>query len=32
MPIDYRKALQRLRDREAVHAEQTVATEEVFRG
>jgi len=32
MPIDYRKALQRLREREAVGAEQTVATEEVFRG
>jgi len=32
MPIDYRKALQRLRERDAVGAEQTVATEEVFRG
>jgi glutamate synthase domain-containing protein 3 len=32
MPIDYRKALQRLREREAVSAEQTAATEEVFRG
>jgi glutamate synthase (NADPH) large chain len=32
MPIDYRKALERLREREAVHAEQTAATEEVFRG
>jgi glutamate synthase domain-containing protein 3 len=32
MPIDYRKALQRLREREAVNAEQTAATEEVFRG
>jgi len=31
MPIDYRKALQRLRDREAVQAEQTPATEEVFQ-
>ncbi len=32
MPIDYRKALERLRDREGVRAEQTPATEEVFRG
>jgi glutamate synthase (NADPH/NADH) large chain len=32
MPIDYRKALQRLRERDAVGAEQTAATEEVFRG
>jgi len=32
MPIDYRKALQRLREREPVSAEQTAATEEVFRG
>jgi glutamate synthase domain-containing protein 2/glutamate synthase domain-containing protein 1/glutamate synthase domain-containing protein 3 len=32
IPIDYRKALQRLREREPVNAEQTVATEEVFRG
>ena len=31
MPIDYRKALKRLRDREAVQAEQTPATEEVFQ-
>ena len=30
MPIDYRKALERLREREAVTGEQTVATEEVF--
>jgi glutamate synthase domain-containing protein 3 len=32
MPIDYRKALQRLREREAVTGEQSPATEEVFRG
>jgi len=32
MPIDYRKALQRLREKEPVNAEQTAATEEVFRG
>jgi glutamate synthase domain-containing protein 3 len=32
MPIDYRKALERLRQQEAVRAEQTPATEEVFRG
>jgi glutamate synthase domain-containing protein 2/glutamate synthase domain-containing protein 3 len=32
MPIDYRKALARLRDRDAVGAEQSPATEEVFRG
>ena len=32
MPIDYRKALERLREREAVRAEQTPATEEVFHG
>jgi glutamate synthase domain-containing protein 3 len=32
MPIDYRKALQRLRDREQVSGDQTPATEEVFRG
>jgi glutamate synthase domain-containing protein 3 len=32
MPIDYRKALERLRDREAVYNEQTPATEEVFPG
>ena len=30
IPIDYRKALERLREREAVTGEQTVATEEVF--
>jgi glutamate synthase (NADPH) large chain len=30
MPIDYRRALQRLRDREAVQNEQTPATEEVY--
>jgi len=30
MPIDYRKALERLRQQEAVRAEQTPATEEVF--
>ncbi len=30
MPIDYRKALERLREREAVPADQTPATEEVF--
>jgi glutamate synthase domain-containing protein 2/glutamate synthase domain-containing protein 1/glutamate synthase domain-containing protein 3 len=30
MPIDYRKALERLREREAVRADQTPATEEVF--
>ena len=32
MPIDYRKALERLRAQEAVRADQTPATEEVFRG
>ena len=32
MPIDYRKALARLREREHVQGEQAVATEEVFRG
>jgi len=32
MPIDYRKALARLREREAVTGEQSPATEEVFRG
>jgi len=32
MPIDYRKALERLREREEVHDESTPATEEVFRG
>ena len=31
MPIDYRKALERLRAQEAVRADQTPATEEVFR-
>jgi glutamate synthase (NADPH) large chain len=30
MPIDYRRALERLRDREAVQNEQTPATEEVY--
>jgi glutamate synthase (NADPH/NADH) large chain len=30
IPIDYRKALERLREREQVGAEQTPATEEVF--
>lgn len=30
MPIDYRKALERLRDRDGVRADQTPATEEVF--
>ncbi len=32
MPIDYRKALERLREREQVGDEATPATEEVFRG
>jgi len=32
MPIDYRRALDRLRDREEVGDEATPATEEVFRG
>ncbi|MHC4402406.1 MAG: glutamate synthase large subunit [Planctomycetota bacterium] len=32
MPIDYRKALERLREREQVDGEQTPATEEVFSG
>jgi glutamate synthase domain-containing protein 2/glutamate synthase domain-containing protein 3 len=32
MPIDYRKALERLREREAVHADQMQPTEEVFEG
>ncbi len=32
MPIDYRKALERLREQEAVQAEQMAATEEVFHG
>ncbi len=31
MPIDYRKALERLREREQVKGEGAVATEEVFR-
>jgi glutamate synthase domain-containing protein 2/glutamate synthase domain-containing protein 1/glutamate synthase domain-containing protein 3 len=32
IPIDYRKALERLREREGVHDESTPATEEVFGG
>ena len=32
MPIDYRKALARLRERERVGGEQTPATEEVYHG
>jgi len=32
MPIDYRKSLQRIRQREQRSAEQTPATEEVYRG
>jgi glutamate synthase domain-containing protein 3 len=32
MPIDYRRALDRLRDREDANADQTPATEEVFPG
>jgi len=32
MPIDYRKALERLREQEAVRGDQIAATEEVFRG
>jgi glutamate synthase domain-containing protein 2/glutamate synthase domain-containing protein 1/glutamate synthase domain-containing protein 3 len=32
MPIDYRQALDRLRDREAAGTDQTPATEEVFPG
>jgi glutamate synthase domain-containing protein 2/glutamate synthase domain-containing protein 3 len=32
MPIDYRQALQRLREQEAVRGDQTPATEEVFQG
>jgi glutamate synthase domain-containing protein 3 len=32
MPIDYRRALERLREREEVGDEATPATEEVFRG
>jgi glutamate synthase domain-containing protein 3 len=31
MPIDYRKALEKLREREQVRAEETDATEEVFQ-
>jgi glutamate synthase domain-containing protein 2/glutamate synthase domain-containing protein 3 len=32
MPIDYRRALRRLRDREETQSDYTPATEEVFRG
>jgi len=32
MPIDYRKALERLRENEAVRGDQTPATEEVYHG
>ena len=32
MPIDYRKALARLREQRAAPGEYTPATEEVFRG
>ena len=32
MPIDYRKALENLREREEVRSEETPATEEVFYG
>ncbi len=32
MPIDYRRALQRLREREEVQGDETRATEEVFHG
>jgi glutamate synthase domain-containing protein 3 len=32
MPIDYRQALQRMRQREEVGDEETPATEEVFSG
>ena len=32
MPIDYRKALEKMRQREQVHGEMTPATEEVFHG
>ncbi len=32
MPIDYRKALERLREREEAHADHTPLTEEVFSG
>jgi glutamate synthase domain-containing protein 3 len=31
MPIDYRKALEKIREREQVRAEETDATEEVFQ-
>jgi glutamate synthase domain-containing protein 3 len=32
VPIDYRKALEKMRERERVHGETTPATEEVFHG
>ena len=32
VPIDYRKALERMRAREQRHADTTPATEEVFHG
>ena len=32
MPIDYREALKRLREREEVGEEQPAATEEVYNG
>ena len=32
VPIDYRKALARVRERERVGGDQSLATEEVFRG
>jgi hypothetical protein len=32
MPIDYREALERLREREEVGEEQPAATEEVYHG
>jgi hypothetical protein len=32
MPIDYRKALERMREREERQQDMTPATEEVFRG
>jgi hypothetical protein len=31
IPIDYRKALEKIREQEAVHAEQPAATEEIFQ-
>jgi glutamate synthase domain-containing protein 3 len=31
MPIDYRKALEKMRQHERVRSEQTPATEEVYR-